>query len=243
MEISTTMKRTLAIITLTLLMVASVFATTDTVTGGLGDTNTKSVTTEVVLTLAKTPNYAFGITKGTFTPDSTTLGQDPSKISVTHEKSIGLQKNSTNVLNVDSTSAYYLSYFFYEYAGVKLTMSVDGNLCNQTTYDKTDETIKAANEIEYTIKVSCANKTDNTQTGGTASSPWSSTTTDFTIKSADGNVDSNKFSLSYTATDKLGDYRWASLQLTIAPVTTTNTLKGKVIGTYKSTITLTVSAS
>ena len=242
MEINTTMKRTLAIITLAILMVASVFATTETVTGKLGNTNTKSVTTEVVLTLAKTPNYAFGITSGAFTPNSTELSQDPSTISVTHENSIGLQRNSTNVLNVDSTSAYYLSYFFYEYAGITLTMEVDGDLYNKTAYEAETSTTKnvADYKIPYTITIASKDKTDNTQTSGTSDKSWDA---DFKIESSNGNADSNKFSVKYTGTDKLGDYRWASLQLTIAPVTTTDTLKGKVEGTYTSKITLTVTAS
>ena len=240
------MKKTIAVITLALLMVASLFAenTTEAVTGGLGDTKTKSVNTKVVLTLDKTQNYAFGITKGVYAPESTKLSTDPSTISVTHNTEIELTRNTTNKLDVDSTDAYYLSYFFYEYDGVTLSMSVDGDLYNKTAYDKETGTKDVADyKIPYYITVATKGVTDNAQDISKKGTPWTSTDADFKINSTTGTTDANTFKLSYTATDKLGEYRWASLKLTIAPQTTTNTLKGKVAGTYESKITITVTAS
>ncbi len=219
------MKKTIVIITLALLAVVSIFA----------DTLPANKTTTVLLELKQKPTYVFAITNGAFTSESIQT-TDPSTTTMDHTNEITLSRNTTNVLNVDSVSTYYFSYFFYEYEGITITLSIDGNLKNQTTYAEDD---KDANEIPYNLTVASGN--DNTEDSNiTSEHTWSDNTV---INSTATEADNRKFSVQYSATTKLGVYRWASLQLTIAPQVTTDTLKGKVKGTYKSTITLAVTAS
>ena len=230
------MKKSIIVITLALLMIASIFAdsTTQSVSGNLVS-GSKSVTTEVVLTLTKTPDYAFGITTGAFTAASID-SSDASKTSITHNKKVTFERDTTNVLNLKSISTYYFSYFFYEYDGITLTMSVDGNLKNTKAYAASDA---SSHEVPYTITVAANGKSDNTQTSGEKELSW---TADTTIYSSKGDVAGNRFTVDYEGTDKLGQYRWASLALTFAPVKTDKTLEGIAEGSYLSTITLKVVA-
>ncbi len=215
------MKKTIVIITLALLAVVSVFADLPV-----------NKTTTVLLELEKKPTYVFAITNDAF--DSIAIEtNDPSKTTMTHTDQITLSRNATKVLDVDSVSTYYFSYFFYEYDGITITLSIDGNLKNQTSYETS---VAAENEIPYNLIVAAGS--DNTEGSSTDKSLETKT-----LNSESSTDTDKKYSVSYTKTDKLGVYRWASLQLTIAPQVTTNTLKGKVKGTYKSTITLAVTAS
>lgn len=220
------MKKTIVIITLALLAVVSVFADT---------TLPDPITTTVLLELKQKPTYVFAITDGAFTSASIET-DDPSTTTMTHTNEIALKRNETKVLNVDSVNSYYFSYFFYEYDDITITLSIDGNLKNQERYEEAD---KEANEIPYKLTVEAGH--DNNEE---ASTPYDHTwDTATVIDSTATSDDSRKFSVTYTGTSKLGVYRWASLQLTIAPQVTTDTLKGKVKGTYKSTITLSVTSS
>ena len=231
------MKKSIIVITLALLALASVFAAdTKSVSGKIEKGSSNSVETKVVLTLAKTPDYAFGITTTEFTASSIATG-DASKTAIEHNTKVTFKRNDTNVLNVDSISSYFLSYFFYEYDSVTLTMSVDGNLKNKTTSYTSDNA--ASYEIPYTIKVASNGKNDHTQASEGTEKSW---TTDTTIYSSKGAAEGNTFSVEYTGSDKLGQYRWASLALTFAPVKTDKTLEGIAEGSYLSTITLKVEA-
>ena len=221
------MKKSIIIIAFAILMVASVFA---------DGTLPADKTTDVVLNLTKNPTYVFAITNGAF-QSSSIKTNDPSTTTMTHEGTITLSRNTTKVLDVDSVSTYYFSYFFYEYDGVTITLSINGNLKNQTSYETSAAT---ENEIPYYLTIAAGSDHTEQTSGSTTDKTWSD---DTKLDSTATDDADKKFSVPYTETTKLGVYRWASLQLTIAPQVTTDTLKGKVKGNYKSTITLAVTAS
>ena len=228
------MKKSIIVIALALLVVASLFAKTATPKASTTTVN-DSVTTVVELTLAKTPTYIFGIKNGAFSASDITTSNVPST-TIANTDTISFERKTAaegNILDVKSVDAYYLSYLFYEYDNVTLTMTLSGNLKNTST--------SSSDEIPYLVTVGTSSPVDNDQDG---------TTSSLTQGDLDSS-DSKKLSwtTSLESTDKLGQYRWASLKLTIEPKNTSTTgtkvptLKGIDEGTYKSTITLTVTAS
>ncbi len=227
------MKKSIIVIALALLVVASLFAETVSPVSGSQAVN-KDVTTVIELTLAKTPTYIFGIKNGAFSASDITTSNVPST-TIENTDKISFERKTAaegNILDIKAVDAYYLSYLFYEYDDVTLTMTLSGNLMN-TTASSTDE-------IPYLVTVGTSSPVDNDQDENTSS------LTQGKLDSSDSKKLS--WSTSLTGTDKLGQYRWASLQLTIEPKNTSTTgtkvptLKGIDEGTYQSTITLNVTA-
>ncbi len=101
------MKKTLAILALTILTLISAFA------GTVGT----AASTKVTLSLERQASYVYGITKNAIT------GKDAA-IENVETLTLNRMENSTKL---DSATAY-VSYIFQEYEGVKLTLAVDGNM-------------------------------------------------------------------------------------------------------------------
>ena len=240
------MKKTITVITLALLMVASLFAKNVTPASGTTTVNSdNTATTKVMLTIAKTPTYIFGINKNaSITIDTknvpSTEIDDTDTIELTRYTATDSGKN---VLDVKPNAEYKLSYLFYEYDAVTLTMSLSGNLklSGSTGDNVTDNS--SADQIPYLVEVkSSAEKDQDNNTTKTSTAVTLDSTATTTTWSTTG----------YKATTKLGQYVYSTLALTISPkfstesTTSSNqvpTLKGKNKGNYTSTITLTVTAN
>ena len=241
------MKKTITVITLALLMVASLFAETyvPKTAGNTEASGNSTTTTKVQLTIDKTPTYIFGINKNaSITIDTknvpSTKIDNTDTIELTRYTATDSGKN---VLDVKPNAEYKLSYLFYEYDAVTLTMSLSGNLklSGSTGDNVTDNS--SADQIPYLVEVkSSAEKDQDNNTTKTSTAVTLDSTATTTTWSTTG----------YIATTKLGQYVSSTLALTISPkfstesTTSSNqvpTLKGKNVGTYTSTITLTVTAN
>ena len=232
---NTTMKKSIIVIALALLALASVFAKTATPKDSSTTAVSDNVTTIVELTLTKTPTYIFGIKEGAFTAEKITKNDVPSTTIENTDKIYFKRYTASegNILDVKAVDGYYLSYLFYEYDDVTFSMSLSGNMKNTTT-------TSSKSEIEYLVTVGSDSPVDNDQDGNTTS------LTQGKLDSSDSSM--LTWSTKLDKTEKLGQYRWASLQLTIEPKNTSSTgskvptLKGIDEGTYQSTITLKVEA-
>ena len=210
------MKKSIIIIAFAILMVASVFA----------DTSQATNTTEVLLTLAKDPKYKVAITKKaldvTTTPTTVTKSTD-----LNHESTITLNYDNDALKFAQNTSdTFYLSFIFYEYATVTLSMKINDPL---TRYE--GETAKTSDDekIDYKVTVEKANDNKATEISGFDLTSNGTATKDEVVK--------------YTDTTKIGEIRFASLKLTVGPTSDDQTVEGKIEGSYKSTITLTATTT
>ena len=218
------MKKTLIVITLALLALASIFAADAT---SPSSTLPASTSTQVTLKLDKTPKYIFGITKGALTKVEE---KDPSTTSITNEENIALTR--TALTFKDSVDNYYLTFLLYEYEAVDVTLTLDGNL-RHPSYDTVSEAEKPDYEVAYTLKVS--EGSDKNQAGNSLKS--------FEEKTLKSNSSTeNVWKVAYDApTSKLGEYNWASLKLTFASTSDT-ALNGKATGSFSNTVTVRIAS-
>ena len=225
---NTTMKKTITIITLALLMVVSIFADTTktTFTNAELKAGTATVNTTVELTLEKEPKYIIGITSGALSGVNPT---DPSTTVIANQDTIQLTRNALTFNNV---SDYYLSFVLYEYEAVDVTLTLNGNM-KHSGYDSADTAAKANYEIPYTLTVAAGS--DKNQDNGSLKT--------FTETKLESNNSAKcVWKAEYTAaTTKLGEYNWATLKLTIASTSDT-ALNGKVAGRFSNTITVKVAS-
>lgn len=210
------MKKSIIIIALAILMVASVFADTTTQT-----TNS----TEVLLTLVRDPKYKVAITKTAL--DVTTSSTVTKDTELTHVDKITLSYSKDTLKFAQNTSdSFYLSFIFYDYATVSLNMKIDSPL---TRY--VDTTPQTTNDDKIDYKVTVTTAKDNKST-------------DITGFELTANGTSEKTGIvTYTDTTKMGEIRFASLGLTVGPTSADQTVEGKIEGTYKSTITITATTT
>lgn len=222
------MKKIITIFTLAILMVTSVFA--DSTNTSPASSLPASTSTQVVLNLEKTPKYIFGITKGAITQDKI-VDDDPSTTKITNEGTITLNRDGLTF--IEGSDKYYLSFLMYEYNKIKISMTLSGNLLHSDYKTHESSTDSDAYQIPYQVKVASGKDTIQTKTSG------SQTFAETTLVSS---AASKTWEHSYeTATTKLGEYSWASLLLTLSPVSgQTTPLKDKATGTFTSTITVTV---
>lgn len=179
--------------------------------------------TDLALQLKRTPIYTFGITNGALS------GAVDYKTAIANTDTITLERDTDNVLGIKTNNAYYLSYVFYEYDKVNLTLSLSGDLA------KTGVATPADNQkIPYYLTVAEAAEYNesNTATGNKISGKEN-------ISSSAAAEKDRSYTLSYEKTEALGNLRYASLQLTVKPQND-NPLLGKAEGSYKSTITVNV---
>ena len=195
---TTKMKKSLAIIVLTILTIFSAFA------GQIGNT----ASTKVELSLGRSASYAYGITKDA-------IASENDNISDIGTLTLNRKANSTEL---EETNAY-VSYIFKEFESVKLTISVSGNMTSKTT----------DSEIPFTVTVASAS--DNVAFGS------SKKTNGFTLKSNDAEKMTADI-VDYDETTTIGDYRWASAELTVSG----SSLVGVKTGYYTATITLTATS-
>ena len=198
------MKKSLAIIALTILTLISAFA------GTVGE----SASTKVTLSLERQASYVYGITAEEITSKDATIKN-------VETLSLNRKANSTEL---DSATAY-VSYIFQEYEGVKLTLSVSGDM--KGAKDGNESTIPFAVTVEETEdKFDAAIAGTNTQS-----------------KKVKGSVESNGTKttdlVSYAQSDIIGDYRYCSAKLTVS---SDADLKGVMMDKYTATITLTATS-
>ena len=201
------MKKSLAIIALTILTLISAFA------GTVGE----SASTKVTLSLTRQDSYVYGITAEEITSKDATIKN-------VETLSLNRKANSTEL---DSATAY-VSYIFQEYKGVKLTLSVSGDMKgsegNSTTIPFTVEVTKTEDKFDSNI----AGTTAQHQTVGANENSVSSNAEDKSIEL-----------VSYAQSDIIGDYRYCSAKLTVS---STKDLTGVMTDTYTATITLTATS-
>ncbi len=213
---NTTMKKSIIIIAFAILMVASVFA----------DVTQATKKTEVLLTLKKDPKYKVAITK-TALDVSTTTTTVNKETDLDHVDKIELEylKDSLKFRQKDSDT-FYLSFLFYEYATVTLSMKINAPL---TRYEGDTAKTTDDDKIDYKVTVEKANNNMSVEISGFDLTANGTSTKDEVVK--------------YTDTTKIGEIRFASLKLTVGPTNADQTVKGKIEGTYKSTITLTATTT
>ena len=198
------MKKSLAIIALTILTLISAFA---------AEVGTPA-STKVTLSLERQASYVYGITAEEITSKDATIKN-------VETLSLNRKENSTEL---DSATAY-VSYIFQEYEGVKLTLSVSGNMTGSIESNKS--TIPFAVTVEETDdKFDAAIAGTNTQSTKVKGSVASNgkKTTDL---------------VSYAQSDIIGDYRYCSAKLTVS---SNADLKGVMMDKYTATITLTATS-
>ena len=200
------MKKSLAIIALTILTLISAFA------GTVGE----SASTKVTLSLQRQASYVYGITAEEITSKDATIKN-------VETLSLNRKANSTEL---DSATAY-VSYIFQEYEGVKLTLSVSGNMTgsingNESTIPFTVTVKETADNFDSSI---AATGTKNATVSGTVTSQ----------KDTETSVEL----VSYSTSNIIGDYRWASAELTVS---STKDLTGVMMDKYTATITLTATS-
>jgi hypothetical protein len=198
------MKKSLAIIALTILTLISAFA---------AEVGTPA-STKVTLSLERQASYVYGITSEEITSKDATIKN-------VETLSLNRKANSTEL---DSATAY-VSYIFQEYEGVKLTLSVSGNM-----------TGSEGNESTIPFAVTVAETNDNFD-----SAIAKTGTQNAKVKGEVSSTDENKTIelVSYTQSDIIGDYRWASAELTVS---SNADLKGVMTDKYTATITLTATS-
>ena len=200
------MKKSLAIIALTILTLISAFA------GTVGE----SASTKVTLSLTRQDSYVYGITAEEITSKDATI-EDVGTLTLNRKA------NSTKL---DSATAY-VSYIFQEYKGVKLTLSVSGDMTgsikdNESTIPFTVTVKETADNFDSSI---AATGTKNATVSGTVTSQKDTKTSVELI--------------SYSTSNIIGDYRWASAELTVS---STKDLTGVMMDKYTATITLTATS-
>ena len=231
------MKKSIVLIALTLIMIASVFATTQN-----GESLPKDAkNTPVAIDLDKKSKYQYGVVARTVANiDEVTDVITPyngeivlTRVEITEEgANKGKYKLSTN-------ESYKIQYLFYEYEAVKLNVTVSGDMeykKTETTSNNDQETTTTTLVNTIPFKLSIASGTDKVISGGTKE-----TTKDIDAVVINSNdTDSTaltKTIVEYDATDLLGCARMADLNITVGPVGT-ETLDSKEIGKYVATITL-----
>ena len=207
---TTKMKKSLAIIALTILTLISAFA------AEVGSTSTK-----VTLSLQREAQYAYGVTTAELT-ETTAKSFSTTGISLVRDENSETFKMAQD---------YYVSYMFYEYENVSLTITTDGNL--RDTQDVTQQ---------IPFKVTMAAGKDNVVKSINPSATQTDTNK-VEIYSNGKDTEGNKTNtiVSYTtATSVIGDYVYASLPLTVS-ATESDPLKGmNKNDTYTANIILTV---
>ena len=203
------MKKSLAIIALTILTLISAFA---------AEVGTPA-STKVTLSLTRQDSYVYGITAEEITSKDATI-EDVGTLTLNRKA------NSTKL---DSATAY-VSYIFQEYKGVKLTLSVSGDMTgsikdNESTIPFTVEVTKTEDKFDSNI----AGTTAQHQTVGANENSVSSNAEDKSIEL-----------VSYAQSDIIGDYRYCSAKLTVS---SNADLKGVMMDKYTATITLTATAN
>ena len=202
---TTKMKKSLAIIALTILTLISAFA------GTVGE----SASTKVTLSLTRQDSYVYGITAEEITSKDATIKN-------VETLSLNRKANSTEL---DEATAY-VSYIFQEYKGVKLTLSVSGDMKgstgNSTTIPFTVTVKETADNFDSSI---AATGTKNATVSGTVTSQKDTETSVELVR--------------YSTSNIIGDYRWASAELTVS---STKDLTGVMMDKYKATITLTATS-
>ena len=203
---TTKMKKSLAIIALTILTLISAFA------GTVGE----SASTKVTLSLTRQASYVYGITAEEITSKDATIKN-------VETLSLNRKANSTEL---DSATAY-VSYIFQEYKGVKLTLSVSGDMTgsindNESTIPFTVTVKETADNFDSSI---AATGTKNATVSGTVTSQ----------KDTETSVEL----VTYSTSNIIGDYRWASAELTVS---STKDLTGVMMDKYTATITLTATS-
>ena len=200
------MKKSLAIIALTILTLISAFA------GTVGE----SASTKVTLSLQRQASYVYGITAEEITSKDATIKN-------VETLSLNRKANSTEL---DSATAY-VSYIFQEYEGVKLTLSVSGDMTgsikdNESTIPFTVTVKETADNFDSSI---AATGTKNATVSGTVTSQKDTETSVELVR--------------YSTSNIIGDYRWASAELTVS---STKDLTGVMMDKYTATITLTATS-
>ena len=224
------MKRTIIVITLALLMVASIFADATKTKFSASEVaaGTASVSTTVELDLQKTPTYIFGITTGALSGVNST---DPSATAITNTDTIAFTRSALTFK--DSVNNYYLSFVLYEYDAVDVTLTLNGNM-KHSGYASAATADKANYEIPYTLTVAAGK--DTNQNGDNPSSFEAKT-----LKS--DSTTENVWEAEYsTPTTKLGEYNWATLKLTFASTSDT-ALNGKATGKFSNTVTIKIASN
>ncbi len=219
------MKRLFAITVLVLVMAASIFAAERTPYDNLPDAQS----TKVVLDLDKNPSYVMAVTaKADRATEASTV--------LSHVDEIALGYDSTDetrpvIYTVDGT--YYVSYRFLETEAVKLKIQLSGDMVIK---GKTDTTAADDERIPYSVTIA---KDDDAIASSVNAEPETLT------------VDSKDKTKHDIATleevNKLGIVSFDNFKFNVTSYTgadgvVQNTLKGKKIGYYTSTVTLTVEA-
>lgn len=220
------MKKLLVITAMTLVMIASIFAADRTPYENLPS----SQETQVVLDVDKNPAYVMAVTKKADRAAETST-------SLTHVDEIALGYDDTDetrpiTYTVDGT--YYVSYRFLETEAVKLKIQLSGDMVIK---GKTDATADDDERIPYSVTIA--------QDDAAITSSANAVPETLSVNSKD----KTKHDIATVEeVNHIGEVIFDNFKLNIASYTDDdnkvyNTLKGKKIGYYSSTVTLTVEAN
>lgn len=221
------MKKTLVLITLALVMVASIFASERTPYANLPE---EGETTKVFIDLDKNPSYVLAVTQKAdrAKKDSTTL---------THVDEIELswdKDDENRPITYTTDGTYYVSYRFLETEAVKVKMQLSGDMILK---GKTNADAEDTERIPYSVTIA---KDDAAITDSANAEPETVTIT---------SKDTEKHDIITVAeTEYIGDVTFDNFKFNIASYTdgngvSHNNLAGKKVGYYSSTVTLTVEAN
>lgn len=208
------MKKSIILIALAILMVASAFAADPT-----------PVTTEVQLQLKLTPIYSMGITTKEYTSeiydaldDKTQIKTDDIVKDNLSTSALILMTYDTSTYKLNNRTGLYVTYIFTEYNKCTLSMKIDTPLTCTTKAD----TASNYDTIPYqaTVNVSTTAAADNK-----------------TVEDNNTDVELIKYTAAAT---KIAEAVYDSFELTLGPKSTETDLKGKYIGLYTSNIILTL---
>lgn len=221
------MKKTIVLMVLALIMVASVFASDRIAYANLP---AEGKETKVFIDLDKDPSYVMAITKNEnrAQKDSQTLTH-VDEIELTWDKT---DENRPITYTVDGT--YYVSYRFLETEAVKVKMKLSGDMVLK---GKTAANAEDSERIPYSVTIA---KDDAAVAESANAEPETVTIT---------SKDTEKHDIITIAeAEYIGDITFDNFKFNISSYTDEaglvhKNLAGKKIGYYSSTITLTVEAS
>ena len=237
------MKKSIIVLALALLMVGSVFAETKAATIVVpGDNQTvasmttgNTESTNVKVSLKLSPKYVFGITDDSSKFDvqiPTTKTQDLKTGEVLYKNikvldEIPMEADLDNLVLKTTTTSYYVSYWFSECnENLALYAKIDSPLI----YQKGENETVASDKVDY-IQYKATITTSGTDTISLDSGKVK------TSGSAEEKL------VVATTTDVLGKVQSGNMKVVLGPVGTTGSLANNIIGTYLSTITLTLKAN
>ena len=219
MEKNTTMKKSIIVIALALLMVGSLFAEAK-------DALPASVETTVELTLQLDDKYSFGVTNKVINDAYVTALAAGAKSEIKSDDIIGTlnltYNNATYKINERACSTsdpIYVSYLFTEYKACTLSMYINKPLTstNNNASGKKDT-------INYVASFKESSDTDWTDVNSASNTAAASAVTVKEIA---------------TAATKIGEHVQGSFELKIS---STDSLEGKIEDTYSSQIVLCIAA-